>query len=341
MTAYLARRLLQAIPTIFGITLISFMLMQATPGDPVSLLTFREANTNPEAEARLRRQLGLDQPALTQYLYWLVGNDWTTIDVNGDGEGDIAGIRRGVLRADFGQSIMQRRPVFDLLVERIPATLQLTLTALFMGYAIGIPLGVLAAVYHRSWFDQFSRFVSVVGNAVPSFWLALVLIIVFGVTLQWLPISGMRDLNNPNAGFMDNLRYMILPVTVLSLSTVASISRFVRAKMLEVLGQDYMRTAQAKGLSEQTVWWRHGLRNALLPVATFIGPQIGFLLGGAVIIETIFSWPGMGRLVVNAMFERDYPLIMGSVVMSAVLYIGGLIVSDFLYAFIDPRIRLN
>jgi peptide/nickel transport system permease protein len=341
VSVYLFRRLFQAIPTLFGITLISFMLMLATPGDPVSLLTFRDANTSPEDEARLRRQLGLDQPAMTQYLYWLVGNDWTTIDVDGDGQGDVNGIRRGVLRADFGQSIMQRRPVFDLLMERIPATLQLTLTALVVGYAIGIPLGVLAAVYHRSWFDQFSRLISVIGNAVPSFWLALILMIIFGVMLNWLPISGMRDLNNPNATFLENLRYMILPVTVLSLGTIASISRFLRAKMLEVLGQDYMRTAQSKGLSEPRVWWGHGLRNALLPVATFIGPQVGFLLGGAVIIETIFSWPGMGRLVVNAMFERDYPLIMGSVVMSAILYIIGLIISDILYAVIDPRIRLS
>lgn len=315
--------------------------MMATPGDPVTLLTARAANTSPEDDARLRRQLGLDQPPLTQYLYWLVGNDWTTVDVNGDGQGDVAGIRRGMLRADLGNSIMQRRPVFDLLMERIPATLQLTLTAMVVGYLIGIPLGVLAAVYHRSWFDQFARFVSVVGNAVPSFWLALVLMIVFGVMLGWLPLSGMRDLNNPNATFFDNLKYMILPVTVLSLGTIASISRFLRAKMLEVLGQDYVRTAQAKGLSEQRVWWGHALRNALIPVATFIGPQVGFLLGGAVIIETIFAWPGMGRLVVNAMFERDYPLVMGSVVMSALLYIVGLIISDVLYALIDPRIRLR
>jgi peptide/nickel transport system permease protein len=341
LSAYLARRVFQAIPTLFGITLISFLLMMATPGDPVTLLTARAANTSPEDDARLRRQLGLDQPPLTQYLYWLVGNDWTTVDVDGDGQGDVAGIRRGMLRADLGNSIMQRRPVFDLLMERIPATLQLTLTAMVVGYLIGIPLGVLAAVYHRSWFDQFARFVSVVGNAVPSFWLALVLMIVFGVMLGWLPLSGMRDLNNPNATFFDNLKYMILPVTVLSLGTIASISRFLRAKMLEVLGQDYVRTAQAKGLSEQRVWWGHALRNALIPVATFIGPQVGFLLGGAVIIETIFAWPGMGRLVVNAMFERDYPLVMGSVVMSALLYIAGLIISDVLYALIDPRIRLR
>lgn len=341
MGSYLVRRIVQAIPTLFGITLISFMLMLATLGDPVTLLTSRAANTTAADDDRLRRQLGLDQPPLTQYLYWLIGNDWTQVDVDGDGTGDVPGIRRGLLRADLGQSIMQRRPVLDLLMERIPATLQLTLTALALGYLIGIPLGVLAAVYHRSWFDQFSRLTSVIGNAVPSFWLALILMIIFGVMLDWLPIAGMRDLNNPNATFFENLRYMVLPVFVLSLGIIASISRFVRAKMLEVLGQDYIRTAKAKGLSQQRIWWHHALRNALLPVATFIGPQIGFLLGGAVIIETIFAWPGMGRLVVNAMFERDYPLVMGAVLMSAVLYIFGLMISDLLYAVIDPRIRLR
>jgi peptide/nickel transport system permease protein len=341
MTAYTIRRLVQAIPTLFGITLISFLLMLSAPGDPIDLITFQQPDTTPAEEARLRRQLGLDKPPLVQYLYWLIGNDWTSIDVDGDGVGETPGIRRGFLRGDLGSSIMQKRPVFDLLMERIPATLRLTLTALIMGYAIGIPLGLLAAVNHRRWFDQFARLFSVIGNALPSFWLALILIIVFSVKLGVLPIAGMRDLSNPDATFFDNLRYMIMPVSVLAMGTIASISRFLRTEALEVLSQDYIRTAHAKGLSKNAVWWQHTLRNALLPVATFIGPAVGFLLGGAVIVETIFSWPGMGRLVVNAVFERDYPLIMGSVVMSAVLYIGGLLVSDILYALVDPRIRLH
>ncbi len=341
MTAYTIRRLVQAIPTLFGITLISFLLMLSAPGDPIDLITFQQPDTTPAEEARLRRQLGLDKPPLVQYLYWLVGNDWTTIDVDGDGVGETPGIRRGFLRGDLGSSIMQKRPVWDLLMERIPATLRLTLTALVLGYVVGIPLGLLAAVNHRRWFDQFARLFSVIGNALPSFWLGLILIIVFSVRLGVLPIAGMRDLSNPNATFLDNLPYMIMPVSVLAMGTIASISRFLRTEALEVLSQDYIRTAHAKGLSNNAVWWRHTLRNALLPVATFIGPAIGFLLGGAVIVETIFSWPGMGRLVVNAVFERDYPLIMGSVVMSAVLYIGGLLVSDILYALVDPRIRLR
>lgn len=341
MTAYMIRRLVQAIPTLFGITLLSFLLMMAAPGDPIDLITFQQLNATPADKARMRRQLGLDQPPLVQYVYWLIGNDWTTVDVDGDGVGEIQGTRQGFLRGDLGNSIMQKRPVFDMLMERIPATLRLTLTALLLGYAVGIPLGVLAAVKHRSWFDQFARFFSVIGNALPSFWLALILIIIFSVRLGILPISGMRDLSRQDTTFFDDLPYMIMPVIVLSMGTIASISRFLRTETLEVLSQDYIRTAYAKGLGPHAVWWKHALRNALLPVATFIGPAIGFLLSGAVIVETIFAWPGMGRLVVNAVFERDYPLIMGSVVMSAVLFILGLLVSDILYALVDPRIRLR
>lgn len=342
MSKYVIRRLIQAVPTFMGITILSFLLMLAAPGDPITLITFNPDST-PEATEKLRRQLGLDKPPLEQYLYWLIGNDWVHIDVDGDGEGDIWGTRQGFLRGDLGQSLQHKRPVLDLITERIPATLQLTLTALIVGYAVGIPLGVFAAVAHRGWFDQISRVISVIGNAVPGFWLALILIIVFSVNLRWLPMSGMRDITNTSGNYtiFDSIPYMIMPVFVLSLGTIAGISRFVRTEVLEVLGQDYIRTAYAKGLSNRTVWWRHAVRNALLPVATFIGPALGALLGGAVITEQVFSWPGMGRLVVNAVFQRDYPLVMGSVVISAILFILGLIVSDLLYAALDPRIRLR
>lgn len=342
MSKYVIRRLVQAVPTFMGITILSFLLMLAAPGDPITLITFNPDST-PEATEKLRRQLGLDKPPLEQYLYWLIGNDWVHIDVDGDGEGDIWGTRQGFLRGDLGQSLQHKRPVLDLISERIPATLQLTLTALIVGYAVGIPLGVFAAVAHRGWFDQISRVISVIGNAVPGFWLALILIIVFSVNLRWLPMSGMRDITNTSGNYtiFDSIPYMIMPVFVLSLGTIAGISRFVRTEVLEVLGQDYIRTAYAKGLSNRTVWWRHAVRNALLPVATFIGPALGALLGGAVITEQVFSWPGMGRLVVNAVFQRDYPLVMGSVVISAILFILGLIVSDLLYAALDPRIRLR
>jgi peptide/nickel transport system permease protein len=342
MRKYIIRRLLQSIPTFFGITMISFLLMLAAPGDPVTLITFNPTST-PEGAARLRRQLGLDQPPLMQYLYWLIGNDWVQIDVDGDGEGDVYGTRQGFLRGDLGQSLQHRRGVMELLGERIPATLQLTFSALVFGYLVGITLGILAAVYNRSWFDQSSRVLSVVGNAVPSFWLGLIMIIVFSVNLGLLPMGGIRDITRTTSDTTlgESLRYMLMPVLVLSLGIIATVSRFMRAEVLEVMGQDYIMTARAKGLRNRRVVISHALRNAMIPIAALIGPGLGSLLGGAVIIEQVFSWPGMGRLVVNGVFQRDYPLLMGSVVIGSILYILGVLFSDILYAWIDPRIRLE
>jgi peptide/nickel transport system permease protein len=341
MTKYILRRLLQMVPTIFGITTISFLLVISAPGDPVTMVTFAP-NNSPESIAALKRQLGLDQPPLVQYLYWLVGNDYTRIDVNGDGEGDVNGARKGILRGDLGQSIQYKRPVLDLIVERIPATLQLTVAALLVGYAVGVPLGLFSAINHRGVVDQFTRVISVLGIALPSFWLALILIIIFSVTLGWLPMTGMRDVTRTDSGgFIDTIPYMIMPVAVLGVGTVAAISRFVRASVLEVLQQDYVRTARSKGISNNRVWWWHVSRNALIPVATLLGPALGSLLGGAVIIEQVFSWPGLGRLSVNAAFQRDYPLVMGFVVVGGVLYVLGVLLSDLLYAWLDPRIQFR
>jgi peptide/nickel transport system permease protein len=342
MSTYLVRRLLQAIPTIFGITAISFLLMLATPGDPITLITFNP-NATPEATAKLKRQLGLDQPPLVQYLYWLIGNDWVKIDVDGDGVGDVNGTRRGVIRGDLGQSIALKQPVSTVIMERIPATLLLTGSAVLIGYLIGMVLGVLSAINHNGIFDNITRIVSVMGNAVPAFWLGLLLIIIFSVKLNVLPMSGMRDITKTDSGFnlFDTLRYMIMPVTVLSLGIIASISRYTRIQVLEVLGQDYVRTAHAKGLAATGVYLRHVTRNALIPVITLLGGALGTLLGGAVIVEQVFSWPGLGRLVIEAVSKRDYPVIMGSVLISGVLYIIGLLVSDMLYVLVDPRIRME
>jgi peptide/nickel transport system permease protein len=341
MTKHILRRLIQALPTLFGITIISFLLVISAPGDPVTMITFNP-NSSAESTARLKRQLGLDQPPLVQYLYWLIGNDYTQIDVDGDGDGDINGARRGLLRGDLGQSIQYKRPVLDLIVERIPATLQLTFSALLVGYAVGIPLGLFAALNHGRWFDQFARVFSVLGSALPSFWLALILIIVFSVSLGWLPMTGMRDVTRTDTGsILDTIPYMIMPVFVLSVITIAAISRFVRASVLEVLQQDFVRTAHAKGISTSLIWWRHIARNALIPVATLLGPALGSLLGGAVIIEQVFSWPGLGRLSVNAAFQRDYPLVMGFVVVGGALYVIGVLLSDLLYIWLDPRIQLH
>lgn len=341
MSRYILRRLLQVLPTLFGITIISFLLIISAPGDPVTMVTFNP-NSTPESTAILRRQLGLDQPALMQYFYWLFGNDFTMIDVNGDGVGDVPGARHGVLRGDLGQSIQYKQPVLGLILERIPATLQLTLSALVVGYVVGVPVGLFAALNHRRWFDQFSRVLSVLGIALPSFWLALILIIIFSVTLGWLPMTGMRDVTKSSSGsFLDTIPYMIMPVFVLAVGTVAAISRYVRASVLEVLEQDFVRTAHSKGLTARTVWWRHVARNALVPVATLLGPALGSLLGGAVIIEQVFSWPGLGRLSVNAAFQRDYPLVMGFVVVGGVMYVLGVLVSDLLYMWLDPRIQFR
>ncbi|HLV36632.1 MAG TPA: ABC transporter permease [Spirillospora sp.] len=340
MGQYILRRLLQGIPTFFGVTIISFLVMQAAPGDPVALITF-SPDSRPETGEALRRQLGLDQHPLMQYLFWLVGNDWVRIDMDGDGVGDSYGTRLGLLRGDLGQSLKQKRPVLQLIVERIPATLQLTVSALLVGYGIGVMLGVIAAVYHKTWVDHLVRVISVIGNAVPAFWLGLLLIIVFSVQLGALPMSGMRDITSRGFDLGDILSHMVLPVAVLSLNTIAFVSRFTRAEILEVLAQDYIRTARAKGLRHRAVWWWHALLNALIPVATFIGQSLGTLLAGAVIIEKVFSWPGMGRLVVDSVFQRDFPLVMGSVVVASVMFILGVLFSDLLYIWLDPRIRLR
>jgi peptide/nickel transport system permease protein len=342
MSQYILRRLFQGIPTFFGVTIISFLMMVSAPGDPIDLITF-SPNRDPEAAAMMRRQLGLDQSPLTQYVYWLAGNDWAKLDVDGDGVGETSGQRLGLLRGDLGQSIKMRQPVLGLILERIPATLLLTFTALIVGYGVGILLGVLAAVYYNTWIDQLVRVLSVIGNSIPAFWLGLLLIIVFSVNSDLLPMSGMRDISSRSdqIDIVETLRHMIMPVFVLSLGTIAFVSRFTRTEILEVLAQDYIRTARAKGLSQYVVWTRHATRNALLPVATFLGPGLGTLLSGAVIVEQVFTWPGMGRLVVNAVFQRDYPLVMGSVVVAAIMFILGVLLSDVLYAFIDPRIRLE
>ena len=342
MNRYVLRRLLQAFPTLFGITVISFLLMLKTPGDPITLITFRP-NSTPEATAILRRQLGLDKPAYIQYLYWLVGNDWVKIDVDGDGKGDIDGTRKGLVRGDLGYSIAQKRPVLDIIRERIPATLLLTVPSLILGYVAGVAIGLLAAIYHGSWFDQLARILSVVGSAIPSFWLGLILIIFFSVRLDWLPMSGMRDITKPSSEYQvfDSLPYMVMPVTVFSLIIVSSISRFTRTQALEVMGQDYVRTAHAKGLRVRRIYLHHIARNALIPIVTLLGSSIGFLLSGAVIIEQVFSWPGLGRTTIDAVSQRDYPVVMGTVIIGGVMYILGLLFSDIVYGFVDPRIRLE
>ncbi|MEP7292266.1 MAG: ABC transporter permease [Chloroflexota bacterium] len=340
MGRIVVRRLLQGIPTFFGITVIAFLIMMSAPGDPITLITFAPRRDTASIES-MKRTLGLDQPVLLQYVFWLVGNDWRQMNTKEDGT-PVYGTRLGLLRGDLGNSIAYKQPVSKLIAERIPATLQLTVTALVIGYGAGIALGVLAAVYHKSWVDEAVRILTVLGNAVPAFWLGLILIIVFSTKLDILPAGGMRDITSRGPQQLSDLIiHMIMPVFVLSLGTIAFVSRFMRTELLEVLTQDYIRTARSKGLRNNLVWWKHAARNALIPVATFVGPAIGTLLSGAVIIEQVFDWPGMGRLVVNAVFQRDYPLVMGSVVVASALFIFGIILSDIFYGLLDPRIRFR
>lgn len=328
MTTYIFRRILQAIPTIIGVTLITFILIRAAPGDPVQILTF-SPGMKAEDRERLRHELCLDRPWATQYLIWVFG-DWT-------GECN----QRGLIRGDFGDSFFARRPVLEMYTERIPATLQLTSYALLIGGALGLVMGIISAIYRASAIDNLSRFFSVVFDALPPFWFGILLIMYFSVERGWFPVGGQLPLNVDNPTIMDRVRHLVLPSIVLGVSWIALMSRYMRAETLEVMGQDYIRTAHAKGLNKRTVYFKHAARNALIPIVTILGPAITSLVGGAVVVERIFSWPGIGRLVIDSVSRRDFPVIMASTIIGAVLVIVGNLFSDILLVMVDPRIRLN
>ena len=374
MTKYIIRRLIQAIPTFLGVTILSYVLMSCTPGGPVGALAFN-SRLKPREVEELKIILGVNDPLPIQYLRWLLGDDWMRWDSDDDGLADGSvffidlfgpeldkrgkplidengggGMRRlppgrhyGILRNDFGNSFFYKRPAIKVLVERLPATLELGVTSLFVGAFLGISVGILAAINHRGWFDQFSRVFAVIVNALPNFWLGLLLLLFFGVIFPILPLGGRckTTLDPSCPPVHERLEYLILPTIVLAAGTVANYSRYMRASMLDVVNRDYIRTARSKGLQERAVWLRHGMRNAFIPIATFLGPSITFLLIGAVVIENVFSWPGVGRLVVSALFQRDHPVVMIVVIYSAIATILGYLLSDMLYAMIDPRIRFN
>lgn len=358
MVKYTIRRLIQAIPTFFGITIFAYLLMSLAPGGPVAAMTF-DPRTSPQERARVAARLGVNDPLPVQYLRWLIGDDWMRwdadedgeadhafllpLDADGDGEPEPPGTRMGILRGDFGRSFFARRPVADIVTERIPATLELGLASLFFGVIIGVPIGILAAVRRGGLFDSATRIMAVLFNAVPVFWLGLILILIFGSWLGWLPM-GSRCPMTITGGcppVYQRLQYLLLPTFVLATGGIAGYSRYMRASMLDVINQDYIRTAKAKGLSAREVWFKHGARNALIPLATFLGPAITGLLSGAAITERIFSWPGLGRLAVDSVGQLDYPVVMAVVILSAVAAILGYILSDIMYALIDPRIRFS
>ena len=345
MTRYLLRRLLQAIPTFLGITLITFIVIKLAPGDPVLQMTF-DPKIKAETREKIRKGLGLDKPIAVQYIIWLTGNDW----LNWFGEEtEDRYITKGVLRFDFGKSYLSKRPATEIVLERVPATIQLNIVSLIIGYTVGIPTGIYAAVKQNGIFDNVARVVAVVFNAVPSFWLSLMVMLIFAVQFRkWglpsIAMGGMYTITPDNRfkyDLLDRIKHILPPALILATGTIAGLYRFMRTEVLEVIHQDYIRTARAKGLDEKVVNFVHAGRNALIPVATFLGPTITGLIGGAVITETIWSWPGLGRLFVNSNFIRDYPVVLAGFVIGAVAVILGNMLSDIFYAVFDPRVRLR
>ena len=332
--SYIARRILQTIPVFIGITLIVFLIMHLTPGDPVEIMMGRGSVITTEQIEQIRHELGLDQPLYVQYLSFL----------------------RGVLRGDFGRSIIQRAPVMHLIADRLPATFELTIFSIIISLIIAIPVGIISSVKRYSFLDHIGTVSALAGVSLPSFWLGLLLIIVFSVKLKILPVTGRANYGYglvPITNFLlidavitgnwgalgDVIRHLLLPAITLGSYMAALTMRVTRSSMLEVLSQDYIRTAWAKGLSHKVVILRHALRNALVPTVTVVTLNIGILLGGNMIVESVFGWPGLGRLVINAVYTRDYPLIQGSVLIYALTYVVMNFVADLLYAVLNPKVR--
>ncbi len=375
MSKYIIRRLLQAIPIFVGVTILSFLLISLAPGGAVEILAFNN-RLLPREREELKYKLGVKDPLPVQYLRWLTGDDWMRWDNDGDGLADSAvffvdlyapqlsehgkplldgttgeplmrrlppGDHYGILRGDFGNSIHAKRPVLNVLVERLPATLELSVSSFLLGITLGLLIGILAAVNRGGWFDQISRVGAVIINSVPNFGLGLLLLLFFAVELQVLPLAGRckTTLDPSCPPVTERIEYLILPVVVLAAGPMAGFSRIMRTSMLDVVNQDYIRSAKSKGLRNRAVWLRHGLLNAFIPIATSLGPAITFLLAGAAIIETVFSWPGVGRTAVNAVSTRDTPIVMTVVIYVAIANILGYLLSDIMYATIDPRIRYD
>jgi peptide/nickel transport system permease protein len=324
MLQYIAKRLLFMAPLLVGITIICFAVMHLAPGSPTDLQTQMNPRASAEAQERLRAMYDLDKPLYHQYWIWV----------------------KKLAALNLGQSFStDHRPVADKILERLPITILLNVLSLILILAIAIPIGVLSAVHQNSLFDKLTSVFVFIGFAMPTFWLALLLMILFGVQLGWLPISGIRSLNYEylpaGAAFWDLIKHLILPVMLSAFGGLAGLSRYMRANMLEVIRQDYIMTARAKGLSERVVIYKHALRNALLPVITILGLSIPGLIGGSVIFETIFAIPGMGQLFYMSVMARDYPVVMGILFIGAVLTLLGNLIADVSYAVADPRIRVS
>jgi peptide/nickel transport system permease protein len=305
MRTFLLRRLLQSLVVLLGVSFVVFAILFLT-GDPALVLLPPDASA--EDVRRFRELMGFDDPFLVQYGRFL----------------------RGALQGDFGQSVRHGEPAFDLVLERMPATFELAGAALLLALCLAIPAGIVSAVRRNSALDYISTVVALFGQSLPTFWLGIMLILVFSVQLHLLPSSG-----------RGTLEHLVLPAVTLGLFTTARITRLTRSGMLEVLGQDYIRTARAKGVSDPPVVWKHALKNAAIPIVTIVGIELGTLLGGSVITETIFAWPGVGRLSVQAIANRDYPVVQAAVFLLATTFVVVNLVVDLVYTYLDPRIRLR
>lgn len=317
MRNFIIRRLLYAIPTLIGISIITFVIVRMSPGDPIRLFTFGQRDITGEDIERLRHAYGLDKPLPLQYVDWLIA----------------------VLQLNFGQSFIYHQDAFQLLLTRVPATLQLAVVALALQLLIGVPLGVIAALKRGTWLDGVIRVFGVAGHALPAFWLGLVLIIVFAVGLKWLPSQGMLSVGKDVWDLPDRLRHILLPAFVLSLTGIANYSRILRTETLDVLSQDFVRTAHAKGLHERTVVFVHALRNALIPVVTALGGILAGLVGGALVVEQVFSWPGVGQFTFQAAIAKDYPIVQAATMFVSALLVVSYLLRDIAYAVVDPRIK--
>lgn len=324
MPGYILKRILFMVPLLLGITLVCFFVMHLAPGLPTDLQTQMNPKSTVEMKERLKTLYELDKPVHEQYWSWL----------------------KKLSRGDLGISFSSdHRPVAAKIMERLPITIILEFLSLIIIIAIAVPIGVLSAVHQDSIFDKITGVLVFIGFAVPTFWLALLLMIFFGIHLGWLPISGLRSLNyeylTPWAQFLDLIKHLVLPVFISAFGGLAGLSRYMRANMLEVIRQDYIMTARAKGLSERDVIYKHALRNALLPAITILGLSIPGLIGGSVIFETIFAIPGMGQLFYMSVMARDYPTVMGILLIGAILTLLGNLIADVSYALADPRIRIS
>ena len=322
MFQYLIRKLIMAVPLVFGVVTLIFLLLQLTPGDATD--RFFTPETPPEVREMIEAKWGLDQPVHVQYGR-MMGN---------------------MMQGDFGRSIAQERPVFDIIMDAVPNTLMLSIVTLVVIYGIGILMGTVQAVKQYSFIDNALSIISLFFYSMPRFWLALMLVLIFALKLEILPAAGMVDAveheyMTPGEQVIDRIRHLLLPGIALGVASAAGTARYMRSSMLEVIRLDYIRTARAKGLKEGTVVFKHALRNALLPIVTLMGLSLPFLFSGSVLVEIIFAWPGMGRLIVGAIFSQDTPLIIACFFVFTLMVVAGNLLADVLYSIVDPRIRLG